>query len=401
MGNVVVVFALFLCVLALPGAVVEAFWEKSHMMVARIAYEGLSGAQQQMLDRQLEPFGYFLSDADVRFDAAALMPDTLKGQAFNALNEMHFMNYPLIDESTLPANFTPPVDYGQLVYSLRSFLGTLVKKEGSTHFTRGFSLFYMLHQLGDMHQPLHVCERFDVKYRYGNRGGNLFKVSFRESASITNLHAFWDSGCGQFEDNDWRRDTLVTETGKAYIQEHAQAIMGEFPCDTAFEEEQLDYGESDGFKSWAQESFGICVADVYRLDEIAFGEELPAVYVNRSQTIVRKQIAKGGCRLRNVLMHVLEETAESGVYETPFYDLDSGRADGGARMSSMWLFMLLILGPITAACVFACVRKYRNRGRNDPGYVMELTELAPSMAHSEYPNAPSLLGGDDEPDALH
>ena len=50
---------------------------------------------------------------------------------------------------------------------------------------------FIIHYVGDMHQPLHSTTRVDHKYPKGDFGGNLVYLPDREGAH--NLHAVWDS----------------------------------------------------------------------------------------------------------------------------------------------------------------------------------------------------------------
>ena len=51
---------------------------------------------------------------------------------------------------------------------------------------------YLLHLIGDIHQPLHSTDMFNETYKTGDLGGNLIKVKLINGSSI-NLHAFFDA----------------------------------------------------------------------------------------------------------------------------------------------------------------------------------------------------------------
>jgi len=56
---------------------------------------------------------------------------------------------------------------------------------------------YLIHVIGDIHQPLHSAQLFDdVYFPKGDAGGNLFKLNYTKN--IDNLHKFFDSGADQF-----------------------------------------------------------------------------------------------------------------------------------------------------------------------------------------------------------
>ncbi len=62
-------------------------------------------------------------------------------------------------------------------------------------FERSFMLKFLLHVVGDIHQPLHSASRITREQLRGDRGGNSFLIKY--SGEISNLHSLWDSGMGK------------------------------------------------------------------------------------------------------------------------------------------------------------------------------------------------------------
>jgi hypothetical protein len=51
---------------------------------------------------------------------------------------------------------------------------------------------YLIHVIGDIHQPLHATAMFnDGMFKNGDQGGNLFKITY--ASGIDNLHKLFDS----------------------------------------------------------------------------------------------------------------------------------------------------------------------------------------------------------------
>lgn len=50
--------------------------------------------------------------------------------------------------------------------------------------TRREALMFMMHLIGDIHQPLHVEDAY--------RGGNEIKICFAHACTSNNLHSVWD-----------------------------------------------------------------------------------------------------------------------------------------------------------------------------------------------------------------
>lgn len=72
---------------------------------------------------------------------------------------------------------------------------------------------YLLHVVGDMHQPLHNSNFFNESHTKGDLGGNqvfVYVIKFiylkKLDGTKVNLHAYWDSGASVLQPND---DLLV------------------------------------------------------------------------------------------------------------------------------------------------------------------------------------------------
>ena len=50
---------------------------------------------------------------------------------------------------------------------------------------------FLVHYMGDLHQPLHTIARVNDDYPKGDQGGNLFKLP--KVNNTDNLHSIWDS----------------------------------------------------------------------------------------------------------------------------------------------------------------------------------------------------------------
>ena len=58
---------------------------------------------------------------------------------------------------------------------------------------------FLIHYVGDMHQPLHDETRIDKQYPDGDRGGNDFPLPYHYGAK--ELHAVWDKVMYEFHTN--------------------------------------------------------------------------------------------------------------------------------------------------------------------------------------------------------
>jgi len=65
-------------------------------------------------------------------------------------------------------------------------------------FEKSLLIRYLIHVLGDVHQPLHAVELFNEQFPKGDQGGNLFLIKYING--IENLHKLFDSGADKLSD---------------------------------------------------------------------------------------------------------------------------------------------------------------------------------------------------------
>ncbi|MGI4877272.1 MAG: S1/P1 nuclease [Janthinobacterium lividum] len=92
----------------------------------------------------------------------------------------HYVTVPV--GKTYAETGAPPE--GDAVTALKKFTAT-VRDRNAPLADRQLALRFVIHIVGDLHQPLHVGKP-------GDKGGNDVRVTFQREA--TNLHAVWDSG---------------------------------------------------------------------------------------------------------------------------------------------------------------------------------------------------------------
>lgn len=66
---------------------------------------------------------------------------------------------------------------------------------------------YLIHVVGDIHQPLHAAALFDEtskEFEHGDDGWNKFKIKYAKDAKLTNLHFLFDAAVGMWGDTPKR-----------------------------------------------------------------------------------------------------------------------------------------------------------------------------------------------------
>lgn len=136
------------------------------------------------------------------------------------------------------------------------------------------ALKFIIHGLGDLHQPLHVGLPED-------RGGNSIKLKWFKNE--TNLHVVWDENLIAFEE-------------LSYL-EYANYL------DHFSEEEKKDY-ENGNFLDWAEESLSLR-KEVYNTGE---KENIGYEYHHRVKPIMELRLKKAGLRLAFVLNNIFNKS---------------------------------------------------------------------------------------------
>jgi len=172
-----------------------------------------------------------------------------------------------------PASAGPAADC--IVDKLNEFIAEL-KKNRTPKKERLLALQFVLHLVGDIHQPLHASDAHD-------EGGNV-KIVTGAGLPAGNLHAAWDV-------------VFVRRLGVDAQQIAQQLIMKVTPAERA--------AWSSGTPSeWAMESSAIAQRHAYGLlPAPGSGNryELSEAYVSDATSVTAEQLSKAGVRLAYVL----------------------------------------------------------------------------------------------------
>lgn len=155
------------------------------------------------------------------------------------------------------------------------------------------ALKYLVHFVGDVHQPLHAVARDTDEHPKGDRGGNEFKVVGRGlDPEPRSLHFLWDIAGGLFP----TIERPLTATGTSMLSKLAQDIENLFP-------ERVFPGASElDPKQWAAESLALAQSSLYNLEPNAQPTKL---YLAYCQSLSAERAAVAGYRLARILNRVL------------------------------------------------------------------------------------------------
>jgi len=158
---------------------------------------------------------------------------------------------------------------------------------------RATALAWVLHLVGDIHQPLHTSARVTTRpdEQRGDQGGNLFKLE--TTSTPLSLHGFWDG----IVDRSMRQGGSEPES--VYLNRVATAIMKKHP--RAQLANRIRSGE---FAAWAREGFDTTKQRVYPVS-LQRGRLPNEEYRTAAFTSSEQAIALAGYRLGDLLNRML------------------------------------------------------------------------------------------------
>ena len=192
----------------------------------------------------------------------------------------HFVNTPFSPDQTRLPEIPAPNAQTQIV----AFRAVLASSEPDE--LRSYDLVWLVHLIGDVHQPLHAVTRFTKSYSKGDGGGNLVKL-FGDADST--LHSYWD-------------DLPGSEC--KYCAEKIPCVNRAMVYSKALPAVEKEGSDTDT-AAWVHESVELARTKVYR-DPIEVADQPYTIvpmseYDLQAYKVAQKRIALAGARLAQVL----------------------------------------------------------------------------------------------------
>lgn len=276
-----------LACLTLPAPAV-AWGNEGHETIALIARGYLTADVRATVDAILASDTDTLTAPDLV--SRATWADAWRGAGHRETASWHFVDIELgapdlrtacfgFPAAATPASAGPVQDC--VVDKVREFTAELASP-ATSQLERVLALKYLLHFVGDLHQPLHAANNQD-------RGGNCVLIAL--GARTVNLHAWWDT-------------VVVGELGSDPVSLATLLTVAITPAQIA----QWQAGDAG---TWAQETFAVARAAAYRVGSPAGCTAgaaplpLPPGYDDAARAAATLQLERAGVRLAMVLNHSL------------------------------------------------------------------------------------------------
>jgi len=238
----------------------HVWYAEGHRLIARIA-------ESRLTPHTAESVRSILGGQSMA--AASTWADDIKTQRPQT-KPVHFVNIPLEATSYDPAS---QCGTGHCIIAELERDRQALMDSGSTDIERAEALRFLIHLIGDLHQPLHVADDHD-------RGGNDRNVMLR--GEWLDLHKVWDG-------------ELIKTMGlseEAYFQRLKKEMdslnLSEFESGTTID--------------WAMEGHSIAKEHAYHIPK---GSHLGQSYVDENLPLVDMALIKAGVRLAKVLNDAL------------------------------------------------------------------------------------------------
>ncbi|RDI45210.1 S1/P1 nuclease [Aquicella lusitana] len=278
-GIVRYIAAVFFCSLILPS-VTFAWNALGHMVVAQIAYQELSPAARAKADKLVDYFHSEYPEME-SFLNIAYWPDAIRSQKIDTYTRWHYIDIAFSNDGTPLKNL---IDTDNAVWALNN-VEKVVKNDKANPYERARFLAFLVHIVGDLHQPLHTVSYISAAHPDGDKGGNQYFIRYNNDR--INLHRLWDGGVGLFEQS-------ATKENAASL---AAIITARYPKD--YFDKQIDDLNPD---NWAQEGVATAKANVYNTPE-----NLPPIsgYIDNGKQTAQQRAALAGYRLAVLLDELL------------------------------------------------------------------------------------------------
>jgi hypothetical protein len=237
----------------------RAWGPEGHMIVAQIA-------QDQLTPKALKQTQAILNGQEL--PAVANWADSIKSKPeWQHSKPWHFIDIPDGGDYETAEHS----ENGNVVTAITDMVKVL-KTTTSTAEEKANALKFLVHFVGDMHQPLHVGRPDDV-------GGNSIKVVFM--GRNMNLHSLWDSG-------------MISQQNMDYMK-YARFLQGKSLFTAPYDLPEIS------FSKIIEEDMG-SRKDIYNFKPVDNGPiQLEESYLKRNLETMNERLLTGGKRLATML----------------------------------------------------------------------------------------------------
>lgn len=326
---------------------VSAFDCTGHILTALVAFQHAAAVNASYVNSTIQP----LFDAmATRFTTLSLpeemacFPDDMKSWT-SQYSDWHYY-----DQCYTPDNYPcPKVVAGQLPAALEAAQRNLANTQLSD-VDRGFWLAFLIHLVGDAHQPLHLCTQFSKTFPDGDLGGNNFMVFY--NGDWIQLHVLQDDGVDDLVSGYLSRPILKYPAEVQQLRDGATMLRNtyDFPASVA---------NDLNFSTWLAEAYELCSTVTYQNGQLVNGSTVDATYINAVRMMIHRQVALGGARLAVMLGNSLKPVS-------------GGQSDDSRSRAVAFAVVGAIGAIVLITLVAGCVKTHCGRRRRDRALLLDM-----------------------------
>lgn len=265
-----------------------AWFDTGHMVVAEVAYRHLDPDVRKFVPKLLAAPG--AEDRNSEFRTCACWADDFKSRDDA---HWHYINF-FFRLDGKQAKGKPRDE--NVVWAIKT-QSEIMGNRSLPIDQRARAFRFIMHLVGDIHQPMHSTALETDQLPNGDRGGNEFLLAILPGVypEPKNLHFLWDSGAGLFKE----QVRPLNEQGQRAIARYADDAEKALP----YSEAKKNLKPRDAH-AWALESFEHAKKHAYA--DIRMNERPSDGYVRNAQELSLRQVACAGYRLAELLNHYLK-----------------------------------------------------------------------------------------------
>lgn len=260
------------------SAAASAWNGTGHMLVGAIAAGRLSPAIRAEADRLLA-----LGDDPRDLFSVGPWADEVRRARPETAN-WHYTNIHFRDDGKPTPNQPEPMNVVVAIETQRAILADRTKPDAE----RAEALRWLVHLVGDVHQPMHATARDSDEHPEGDRGGNDYKLDGRD-----NLHGLWDGGAEAFPRFSLKPAPEPRDPARTALEGWAKSLDETVVVTPAPTTNPAD---------WAQESFVLATGVAYKTPQGARPSEK---YLAQGRKVSRERLVIAGRRLADLLTSAL------------------------------------------------------------------------------------------------
>ena len=173
----------------------------------------------------------------------------------------------------------------------------ILKNSSEPFEKKAFYFMFLMHLMGDIHQPLHNIRLFSQNFPRGDSGGNAIPIKYQ--GILGNLHEFWDNLCIMKPVNPSRPFTKYPK-----IKASLEILASQYIANNTFSVNEVEFkGNYSRIEEWMNEGYGLAIKYAYEPSVVTDGN-LTDAYAGKCRQVVDRQIALAGFRMANVMKYL-------------------------------------------------------------------------------------------------